>query len=394
MLDFLNAAAEIRGEIVALRRAIHECPELGTEEEKTAQKIESCLRSLGIETKRCYKTGVVGLLRGARPGPTVAFRADIDALPIEEKTNAAYASKNAGVMHACGHDAHAAALLGTAKLLANAREHLDGNIKFLFQPDEEGNGGAAKMVAEGCMRDPDVNAVFGAHVSPSLPAGIVGVMPGKAYAASNMFWITVKGKGSHGARPHEGVDAIAIGAQIVSALQQYVSRQTDPLDSAVVSVGTFHSSGAPNAIADEVKMRGIIRTLGPEMRAKTVEAVRRIVTGTGEAMGALVEIEIREGHAGIVNDPGMTDFVAEAVSELLGPDKLTRIDKPSMGTEDFGVFLEHAPGTFYSFGTANEGKGINAPLHNSTFDVDEDSLHILSALHAAIAYRYFQKYKK
>lgn len=387
--DFLAEANQIKDEIIAVRRSVHEYPELGTQEELTAQKVEKYLGALGIETRRSYGTGVIGLLEGARPGPTVALRADIDALRVEEKTGLPYASKHHGLMHACGHDAHTAALLGAARLLANHRDELDGNVKFLFQPDEEGNGGARQMIEDGAMDNPKVDAVFGAHVDPLLPAGCVGFLPGKAYAASNMFWITIKGKSTHAAKPHLGVDSVAVASQVVCALQQYAARNVDPLDSVIISICTMKSSSTQiNVISEEVEMSGVIRTLGAEMRQRTVAAVRKIAGGVAEALGAEADIRIKEGHSGITNDPEMTLFAESAAQKLLGKENVIRIAKPTMGSEDFGLFLEQAKGCFYSFGVRNEEKGITAPGHNDKFDVDEDALPLLSALHAKIAFRY------
>lgn len=387
--NFLLEADAIKNEIIELRRTVHEYPEIGTEEEGTTGKIETYLNRLGIKNRRSFKTGVIGLLEGAKPGPTVAFRADMDALRIEEKTGLPYASKRRGLMHACGHDAHIAALLGAAHLLSNHKEELGGNVKFLFQPDEEGDGGAKHMIADGAMENPRVKAVFGAHVDPLLPAGHAGFLPGKAYAASNMFRITIKGKSTHAAKPHLGVDAVAVASQVINALQLYASRNTDPLDSVVVSVCTMRSSSAQiNVISEEVEMSGVIRTLGPAMRRKTTAAVRKIARGVADALGAEAEIKITDGHSGIVNDHAMTAFAEKTAEELLGEDHTVRMEKPTMGSEDFGLFLDHAPGCFYAMGVRNPQKGITAPGHNNRFDVDEETLPVLAALHAAIAYNY------
>lgn len=388
-IDFLLEAGQIRDEIIALRRAIHQYPELGGEEEETAKRVESYLGGLGIKTRRSCGTGVIGLLEGAATGPVVAFRADMDALRIEEKTGLPYASKRPGLMHACGHDAHTAALLSAARLLAARRSRLPGQVKFFFQPDEEGDGGACQMIADGAMENPRVDAVFGAHVDPLLPAGHAGFLPGKAYAASNIFRIIIKGKSTHAAKPHLGVDAIAVASQVVSALQQYTARNVNPLDSVIISVCTMHgSSGQINVISEEVEMGGVIRTLGAEMRRQTVAAVKRIVSGVAGALGAEARIEITDGHSGITNDPGMTLFAEETAIKLLGKERVIRIEKPTMGSEDFGLFLERAPGCFYSFGVGNPQKGITAPGHNDRFNIDEDALPALAALHAAIAWRY------
>lgn len=386
--DFMKEALLIKDEIIDLRRKIHRHPEIGKTEVETQKLVEGYLQRLGIKTKRTAGTGVLGLLEGGSPGSTVGLRADMDALRIQEKTGVPYASEYPGIMHACGHDAHTAALLGTAKILAGCRKELPGNVKFFFQPDEEGDGGAAAMIAEGGLENPKVDAMFGAHVTPEIPVGHMGIRPGKSYAASNPFDIIIRGFGSHGARPHKGIDAIVIACQVVDALQLYISRETDPLDSAVITVGTFHGGAQRNAICDEVTITGIIRTLGPEKRKKTVEAVRRITEGIVQAFGAKADIIIQESYPGVVNDPAMTKFAGDSIARLLGADKLIAVENPSMGTEDFGIFLEHVPGCFYQAGVANPAKTPTVSLHNSQFNIDEDALPLLSAVHAKVVYDY------
>jgi amidohydrolase len=394
MPDFLREANAIKEELIAMRRAIHRYPEIGKEEAETAKRVDAYLRALGIGTRRVADTCVIGLLEGGRPGTTVGLRADMDALAIEEYNDLPYASQRPGIMHACGHDCHTAALLGAAKLLAGMREQLTGNVKFFFQQDEEGDGGAQLMIDAGGLENPKVTAMFGAHVNPEIPAGSVGIMPGKAYAASNPFDVTIKGRSSHGAKPHEGVDAIAIAAQIVVTLQQYVSRLVNPVDSVVISIGMFNSKGGQrNVISDEVTMRGIIRTLGPEMRQKTKEAVRRIIAGIAEALGAKAEVTIYDSYPGVVNDPAMTELAGQAIAVLLGEEKLVKLHSPSLGTEDFGIFLEHVPGSFYQVGVYNPEKNAAAPLHSNYFCVDEDALPVMSAVHAQVAYDYLSGYQ-
>jgi amidohydrolase len=387
--DFLQMAEAIKDEIICLRRDIHQYPELGRKEFETSKKVEAYLRKLGITTLRTAETGVIGLLEGAISDRTVGLRADMDALALEEYSDTPYASKRPGIMHACGHDCHTAALLGTAKLLSSLRGQMPGNVKLFFQPDEEGDGGAQRMIDDGGMENPKVTAMFGAHVSVDLPAGKIGLRLGTMYAASNPFDITVKGCSCHGAHPHEGIDAVTIGAQIVTALQQYVSRQIDPLKPAVVSIGTFNSKGGQrNVISDEVKMSGIIRTLEPEMSHRAAETVSKIAEGVAKAMGAEAEIVIGEGNSAVVNDPAMTKLAGEAIRALLGEDSVVTMPNPSMGTEDFGIFLKHVPGTFYLAGIYNENKGTMFPVHNNRFCVDENALPILSAVHAGVAWHY------
>ncbi|MDR1193390.1 MAG: amidohydrolase [Peptococcaceae bacterium] len=386
--DFLQEAQKIKDEIIQLRRTIHQHPELGQTETETQKLVEAYLRKLGITTRRIAGTGVLGLLEGGKPGTTVGLRADMDALKIQERTGVPYASRRPGIMHACGHDCHTAGLLGAAKLLAAAKADVPGNVKFFFQPDEEGSGGAAPMIAAGGLENPQVTAMFGAHVNSGIPAGYVGMRPGKYYAASNPFDITIRGVGAHGAHPDLGVDAIAVACQAVGALQLCISRETDPVDAALISVCTFHAGNQRNALADEAVLTGIIRTLDPKTRIKTVAAVRRIVDGIAGSFGATAEINIHEGYPGLINDPAMTELARRSVGALLGEDKLFPITQPSLGTEDFGIFLEHVKGCFYQIGVANPAKTPTVSLHNSEFNVDEDALPILSAAHSQVAWDY------
>lgn len=387
-IDFLMEAKEIEERIVRIRREIHMNPELGTEEFKTAEMVETRLQAMGIETKRVAKTGVVGLLKGSVPGKTVALRADMDALPIGEKNVVEYTSKIPGKMHACGHDAHTAGLLGAAMLLSKFKSELKGNVKFLFQPAEETCGGALPMIQEGVLENPKVDAVFGLHCNVDIDAGKIGVVYGKAYAASDTYKAIIKGRGSHGALPHQGVDAIAIGAQVVSALQIIVSRNVDPVDSAVVTVGVFRGGYQGNVIADQVEMAGIIRTLDPEMRKTVCEKVKRTIVDITTALGAEAEFTLTPSYPSLINNKDMTDLVKITAKELLDEDKIVLIEKPTMGVEDFSYLLQEVPGSFIQLGVRNEQKKIVYPLHNSRFNIDEDALPIASAMHAKIAFNY------
>ena len=296
--QLLKEAQAIGPELEELFASIHREPELGNQEEKTATLIRRRLTMLGWEVVPMVGTGTLGLLRGGRPGPTVGIRADIDALPIAEETDLPYTSQVPGVMHACGHDFHTAALLGAAELLARRRESLTGNVKLFFQPDEEGDGGARRMIAAGCMEAPHVDAVFCCHVESGIPTGTVSVRSGPICAASNPFSITLHGRGSHGAKPHLGTDVIVAGAQIVSALQTIASRRTSPTEPVVVSVGTFHSGTAGNILAETAELTGILRTMGGEARERVKEDFRSIVSGIASAMGVEAEIQSLESYPG------------------------------------------------------------------------------------------------
>ncbi len=372
-------------EAIELRRRIHRCPEIGNAERQTSALIEQTLNALGWTVERPMGTSVVATLHGGKPGPTVAFRADMDALRIEEATNLPFASEVPGMMHACGHDFHVAGLLGAAMVLSKYREALCGNVKLLFQPDEEGDGGARRMIEAGCLENPRVDAVFGAHVDPDLPVGAIGFKYGKMYAASDTFKITIRGAGCHGASPNDGIDAIAIGAQVVTAVQQIVSRRVAPTDAVVVSFGIFHGGTQMNAIAETCTLEGIIRTLGPATREKVRGLFRETVSGICGAMGAEAEIALRESYPGIVNDDRMVDFARATAAGLLGADNVVMLTEPTMGTEDFGYFIQAVPGAFYKIGVRNPEIGAVYPIHSPRFIADEAAMVNLIAAHAAIA---------
>ena len=374
MNDLLSDARRIAPELISLREELHRRPELGNREFATAERIEAYLADLGVETERVLGTSVIGRLRGGRPGPTAALRADMDALPLTEATGAPFSSENPGVMHACGHDIHMTAALGAAKLLAARRDELRGEVVFLFQPDEEGSGGARRMIEAGALEG--VDAVFGAHVSPDLPLGCVGVRYGKFYAASDMFTVNVTGRSAHGAEREKGIDALAAAAAMVPELIALPERLGER---SVVTVGTLHAGTADNIIPGSAEMKGVVRTLGPEarqkMRAMLVDTVRDIA----RLHGAEAETLLRESYPGVVNDDGMTRLAEEAARSLLGPDRVRVIEKPTMTTEDFGYFLMERPGTFYHIGA-----GCSLPLHNPAFLPDGEAAVCAAAVHAAV----------
>ena len=388
MTDLLQMARDAAPRAVALRREIHRHPELGNAEVKTSALVEQTLTGLGWAVERPVGTSVVATLYGAHPGPTVAFRADMDALRIQEETKLPFASETPGVMHACGHDFHTAGLLGAAMVLSGLRSELRGNVKLLFQPDEEGDGGARRMIEAGCLENPRVDALFGAHVDPELPAGVIGLKYGKMYAASDTFRVMIQGQGCHGASPNDGIDAIAVGAQVVTALQQIVSRRIAPTDAAVISVGTFHGGTQMNAIAERCELEGIIRTLGPETRAEVRRLFAQTVKGTCDALGAQAEVALRESYPGVVNHEGMVDFVRRTVEELLGADHVALLNAPTMATEDFGYFTQAVPGAFYRIGVGNPEIGATWPIHSPRFMADEAAMVHLIAAHAAVAWRF------
>ncbi|HEX2251978.1 MAG TPA: M20 family metallopeptidase [Thermoanaerobaculia bacterium] len=378
----LAAAREALPWMVEIRRDLHQHPELGLEEHRTAARVQALLDELGIEHRDAVAvTGVVGTVRGAAPGPVVALRADLDALPLQDgKQHAPYRSRVPGRMHACGHDLHTAVLLGAARLLAARAGELTGTVKLLFQPAEETVGGARMMVEEGALEDPAVDAVFGLHADPSLPVGCVAVRYGQRNAASDDLRIVVHGRSSHGAVPSAGVDAIVVAAQVVTALQTVVARSVDPRDSAVVTLGTIRGGTQANILAREVELVGTVRTLDPAVRAQVLERVRATTEGVAAALGARAEVELRPAYDPVINHDAMIDVVRGSAERLLGAGKVAVQPRPSLGVEDFGHFLTRTPGAFWSLGVRNEARGIVHPLHHELFDVDEEAMAVGAAV--------------
>ena len=389
--ELLRRAQEISPYLIELRRTLHQNPELGGQEYGTQALVLRELERMGIEAKKCAGTGVVGLIRGGAPGRTIALRADMDALPLQEETGLPFSSENPGVMHACGHDTHTAALLGAARLLQEARDQLKGNVKLLFQPDEEYDGGAQRMVAEGCLEEPHVDAVFGGHSAVDDAAGQFSLKFGQEYAASNPFTITVYGRGTHGASPSLGIDAVLIGSQIVCTLQSLVSRRVSPTDSAVVTVGSFHAGTGNNIIAETARLGGILRTLGPEMRKELCALVRQTAEGVAAAMGGRAEVNIVESYPGVVNEDRMSRLAYGAMVKLVGEENARIRSVPEMGTEDMGYFMEGRPGCYCYFGFGDGEKECTFPAHNPHFRVNEDGLAYAAALHAQVALDYLEQ---
>ena len=378
-MNTFDRAQACANKLYAIREQIHRYPEMGNQEFKTAELVEETLHGLGIQTQRVTETGIVGTLTGGRPGKTAALRADMDALPVTETTGVDFASETPGVMHACGHDVHTTAVLGAAMLLAEHRETLPGTVKFFFQPDEEGNGGARRMIAAGCMEG--VDAVFGAHVAPDLPAGTVGIRYGKFYAASDMFTVTVRGRSAHGAQPDKGIDALAAAAAMVGELRALPAKYIS--DPAVLSIGTFHAGTARNIIADTAEFSGIMRTLGADDRSALKRIFRETIEEISSRFNTTAEVNIIESYAGIVNTEAETRHVQRTAELLLGKDRVCVLDHPTMTTEDFGYFIDAAKGSFFHIGA-----GCTAPLHNPKFLPEPLTIITLAALHADIMERY------
>ena len=366
-------------------QTLHQFPELGNCEHSSAALIRARLDALGIPYTPLLDTATVAVIRGHAPGRTIGFRADIDALPLTEETGLPYASRTCGVMHACGHDFHTAALLGAAELLARRRNKFAGTVKLFFQPDEEGDGGAARMIAAGCMENPTVDAMLCCHVESGIPTGTLSVRSGPICAASNPFAVTIRGRGSHGAKPHLGTDVIVAGAQTVTALQTISSRRTSPTEPVVVTVGSFHSGTAGNILPEEAKLTGILRTMGGEARERVKADFRAIVSGIAAGMGVEAEIEIFESYPGCRNDPAVTGLLRPAAAKVLGEPNVLELEAPSLGTDDFGYFSDAAPGCYYYIGVGNEEKGFTCPNHSPRFAADPDALPLAAAVAAQAA---------
>lgn len=387
----IQEAQELIPALETIFCTLHEHPELGNEETQTSSLIRRRLEDLGIEYAVMAGTGTAAIIRGGRPGRTIGFRADIDALPITEETGLPYASQTPGVMHACGHDFHTAALLGAAELLLGCRSELPGTVKLFFQPDEEGDGGAARMIAEGCMEAPHVDAMLCCHVESGLPTGTLCTRSGPVCAASNPFAVTLRGRGSHGAKPHLGADVIVAGAQIVTALQTISSRRTSPTEPVVVTVGSFHSGEAGNVLPEEARFTGILRTMGGEARERVKADFRAIVSGIAAGMGVEADIEIFESYPGCINDPAVTSLLTSSARKVLGAENVLEQDAPTLGTDDFGYFCDAAPGCYYYIGVGNEAKGWTYPNHNPHFAADPEALPLAAAVEAQAAYDYLRQ---
>jgi amidohydrolase len=386
MKDFYTQAKELFIYSQSMRRDFHMHPELGFQEVRTAGIVAKELQNLGLEvTTGIGKTGVVAMIEGSRPGPTLLLRADMDALPIIEKTGAEYASKNPGVMHACGHDGHTAILLTVAKMLNNARDQFPGSIKLVFQPAEEGQGGAESMIADGVFDNPKVDVTFGLHLWNEKPVGWLGIAEGPTMAGAEKFDITVTGKGGHGAMPQGAIDPILASAQLVNALQSIVSRNVAPLESAVVSVTQFHGGDAFNVIPQTVELGGTIRTFDPKVRELVLKRVSEIITGISDALGCQAEFRNTRLTPAVINDSATIKLVQKAARQVL-PDLTLDDSAPiTMGSEDFAFMMEKVPGCFIFVGSANAERGLDYGHHHPKFDVDEQALSQAAALMAQSA---------
>ncbi len=384
-----DLAQSLAPRLIEICRHIHSHPELSGQEYQTAAYVAGVLSSCGLHVREGVgKTGVIGELANQDNGShLLAIRTDMDALPIHERTELEYSSRQPGVMHACGHDVHTTVGLGTAMILARLGEALPGNVRFLFQPAEEIAQGASWMVADGAMEK--VSAIFSLHVFPSIPAGSVGVRYGALTAAADNLEIIIRGESGHGARPHEAIDAIWIAAQVITTLQQAISRTQNPLRPVVLTVGKIEGGRAPNVIADYVRLVGTVRSLHPETHAYLPEWIEKIVTNVCRTYGAHCQVEYQRGVPSVQNDPELTRLLEAAAKEAWGSDRVQILPEPSLGAEDFSLYLQHAPGMMFRLGVGHPDK-TNYPLHHPQFHVDESAIVTGVVTLAYAAYRYWQ----
>lgn len=377
-------ASKQHNQVVAWRRYIHQYPELSFMETNTQAYVIEQLRSLGItEIASTAQTGITALIRGNNPeSKTIALRADMDALPIEEQNNTEYTSKNKGVMHACGHDVHTASLLGTASILQQLRNEFNGTVKLLFQPGEEKlPGGASLMIADGALENPKPKTIFGQHVMPLLPAGTIGFREGLYMASTDELYVTITGKGGHGAMPHLTVDPVLIAAHLVTTLQSIVSRNANPIIPSVLSFGKVIANGATNIIPNEVYLEGTFRTLDETWRTKAHELLVRTAEQLAASMGGSCSFEIRKGYPFLQNDIETTRKAKAAAIAYIGETNVVDLDI-WMAAEDFAYYSQEMPACFYRLGTRNEAKGIVSGVHTPTFDIDESALELSTGLMA------------
>jgi amidohydrolase len=391
--DKIKAKIEAHyNEIVANRRHIHQYPELSFEEVETAKYISQKLHDYQIEhTPNVGGNGIVGLIKGKNPNKkTVALRADIDALPIQETNEIDYKSKINGLMHACGHDVHTACLLGAAAVLNELKAEFEGTIKLIFQPAEEKlPGGASIMIADGVLENPKVNSIFGQHVHPPLSVGKVAFRPGMMMASADELFLTVKGVGGHAALPQNVIDTVLIASHIIIALQQITSRNANPGVPTVISFGKVIANGATNIIPSEVKIEGTFRTFDEEWRKEVHQKIRKIATGVAESMGGSCEVHIPSGYPHLKNNEELTLKSIEWAKSYLGAENVEEMPL-RMTAEDFSFYTHHADACFFRLGTGNIAKGIDSPVHTSTFDIDEDALKVGAGLMAWLAIQELQ----
>lgn len=395
MIDFLKEAKLIEEELITIRRDFHRHPELGFEEFRTSAKLKEILKEEKIDYTAMATTGISALIKGEAPGAlegrVIALRADMDALPLQDKKKCGYASLYEGKMHACGHDAHMAILIGATKILNKHKHKLKGSVKLIFEPAEETVGGARYMIEEGVLEDPKVDAVIGLHVSEDIECGKISIKRGVVNAASNPFTLKIKGKGGHGAHPESAIDPIVAASHFVVSVQTLVSREIPPVYPAVVTIGCINGGTAQNIIPEEVTLRGIMRTLTKEHRVYVKERFEEILQGICKSFRVSYELEVEESYPCLYNNDKMVEDVERIAAAVIGKEKVLNQEFPSMGVESFAYFSMERPAAFYYLGTGNKDKGTIYPAHGSYFNIDEDSLAIGAALQAANAYYYLNE---
>ncbi|MBC6990828.1 M20 family metallopeptidase [Hymenobacter sp. BT491] len=381
-------ATQVAADVVALRHHLHAHPELSFQEFQTAAFVTEQLQNLGLKPQAMATTGVVALIEGRNPeSRVVALRADMDALPIQEQNEVPYRSQNAGVMHACGHDVHTSSLLGTARILSQLRDEFEGTVKLIFQPGEEiVPGGASIMIKEGVLENPVPDSVFGQHVFPMLPAGKIGLRSGRYMASADELYLTIRGKGGHGAMPDINIDPVLVTAHLIVAMQQIVSRRANPKIASVLSFGKVIANGATNVIPNEVYVEGTFRTLDEKWREEAHVHLRKLAEGLAESMGATCELEIRRGYPCLDNEPELTARVKAAAEEYLGAENVIEIDQ-WMAAEDFAYYSQSANSCFYRLGTRADDGRFASSVHTPTFDVDSKALETGPGLMAWLAVR-------
>ncbi len=386
-----DLATKLAPRLIEIRRHIHSHPELSGQEYQTAAFVAGVLSSSGLHVQEGIgKTGVIGELQSTgKDQRLLAIRTDMDALPIQERTGLEYASRTEGVMHACGHDIHTTVGLGTAMVLSQITEELAGQVRFLFQPAEEIAQGASWMVKDGAMEK--VSAILGIHVFPSIPAGSIGVRYGALTAAADDLEIVIIGESGHGARPHEAIDAIWIASQVITALQQAISRTQNPLRPVVLTIGKISGGRAPNVIADQVQLLGTVRSLHPETRAQLPNWIENIVANVCHAYGARYQVNYRQGVPSVQNDYTLTQLLQSSAEEAWSSDRVQVLPEPSLGAEDFSIYLEHAPGSMFRLGVGYKDRIINHPLHHPEFEVDESAIITGVITMAYTAYKFWQQ---
>ena len=393
MITFLEEANRIKDELITIRRDLHEHPELGFEEKRTSEKIKEFLTKEGIPYVEVAKTGVCGIIKGEKKdnNRVIGLRADMDALPIQDKKVCSYSSKVPGKMHACGHDAHTTILLGVARILNKNKRLFGGCVKLFFEPAEETVGGAPFMIKEGVLENPRVDAIVGLHVTEDLDYGKIRIKSGVVNAASNPYKIKIKGRGGHGAAPHTTIDPIVIASNVVMALQTIVSREIAPVNPSVITVGSINGGTAQYVIPEEVEITGIIRTLTKEDREYVVRRFKELVTGICRGMRGECDIYIEEGYPCLYNNATMVERVKYVGKELLGVENVVEQKHPSMGVESFAFFAMERTSAFYYLGTGNRTKGTDKAAHSNLFDIDEDAIPLGVAMQCGIAYDYLTR---